>query len=129
MPLRVLVIDANADYRRLFGHHIGSEWQDALIVEHDPVSQGGLPREFTAAGFDVVILDSAAGSDGRLEWLRDFKRRPGFPPVIFVAADGDEMLAARAIKSGAAEYFPKHRIRHQEFVQAVREAARERKSR
>lgn len=127
MPLRVLVIDANADYRRLFGHHIGSEWQDALIVEHDPVSQGGLPREFTAAGFDVVILDSAAGSDGRLEWLRDFKRRPGFPPVIFVAADGDEMLAARAIKSGAAEYFPKHRIRHQEFVQAVREAARERK--
>lgn len=127
MPLRVLVIDSNADYRRLFGHHIASEWHDALIVEHDPLSQGNLPREFTAAGFDVVILDSAAGSDGGLEWLRDFKRRPGFPPVIFVASGGDEMLAAHAIKSGAAEYFPKHRIRHQTFVQAVREAARERK--
>ncbi len=127
MPLRVLVIDSNTEYRRLFGHHIGTEWHDALIVEHDPVNQGDLPREFTAAGFDVVILDSQAGSDGGLEWLRDFKRRPGFPPVIFVASGGDEMLAAHAIKSGAAEYFPKHRIRHQAFVQAVREAARERK--
>ncbi len=127
MPLRVLVIDADADYRQLFGHHITSEWHDAVVVGHDPASQGDLPDEFTAAGYDVVVLDSDAGGARGLEWLRDFKRRPGFPPVIFVAAGGDEVLAAQSIKSGAAEYFPKRRIRHHAFVQALREAARERK--
>ena len=127
MSVRILIIDDDEQFRELLCHHITSEWIDAHIVVHQPSAKGRLPEEFSAAGYDVVVLDNRpAGEDG-LEWLRDFGRRPGFPPVIFLTDKGDELLAVQAIKTGAEDYFPKHRIDHDLFINSLRQAIRKRK--
>ena len=127
MSVRILIIDDDEQFSELLCHHITSEWHDAHIVAHQPSAKGRLPEEFTAAGYDVVVLDNRpAGEDG-LEWLRDFGRRPGFPPVIFLTDKGDELLAVQAIKAGAEDYLPKRRIDHKLFINSVRQAIRKRK--
>ena len=61
MSIKVLVIDDDPAFRALFRHHITTEWPDAAITEHDPLTTGKLAAEFTAAGYDVVLLDHMLG--------------------------------------------------------------------
>ncbi len=124
MSIKVLIIDDYDDFRKLLSHHITAQWPDAVVVEHDPISQGKLPNHFTGSGYDVVLLDHMLGEENGLEWLRHFKQRPGFPPVIFMTAKGDELLAVKAIKSGAEDYIPKHKIDHEFIINAIKNAVR-----
>ena len=124
MAVRVLIIDDHAEYRLLLAHHVTTEWPSAVVVEHEPASKGPLPPDFTGAEYDVVLLDFKVGGYSGLDWLRDFKRRPGFPPVIFLTDEGDEILAVKAIKAGAEDYIPKHRVEHNYLVSAIKEAVR-----
>ena len=124
MALKALIIDDFDDFRMLMSHHITTEWPDAVVVEHDPVKQGKLPNHFTGSGYDVVLLDHHLGEENGLDWLRQFKQRPGFPPIIFMTGDGDELLAVKAIKSGAEDYIPKQKITHDFIVQAIKNAVR-----
>jgi DNA-binding response OmpR family regulator len=127
MPLRLLIIDNDPEVRKLLWHHASVEWPDVKVTEHEPASQGLLPQGFIAAGYDLVLLDGQEAPEQGIEWLRDLKRRPGFPPVIFLARGGDQKLAVTAIKSGASDFLPKDELQHDTLVQAIREAVRERK--
>lgn len=127
MSLKILIIDDHAEYRELLRHHITVEWPDAVIREYDPRHSGRLRHRLNGAGYDVVLLDHDLDGESGLEWLRAFMRRPGFPPVIFLAPSGDEQLAIKAIKAGAEEYLPKKNLAHNLLINAVRGAARKRK--
>ncbi|MEE8156805.1 MAG: protein kinase [Gammaproteobacteria bacterium] len=127
MSLKILVIDDHAEYRELLRHHITVEWPDAVVTEYDPTHSGRLRNRLNGAEYDVVLLDYDLDGDSGLEWLRAFMRRPGFPPVIFLAPSGDEQLAVKAIKAGAEEYLPKKKLAHNLLINAIREAARKRK--
>lgn len=124
MSIKVLIIDDYDDFRKLIAHHITAQWPDAVVVEHDPITQGKLPSHFTGSGYDVVLLDHNIGEENGLDWLRLFKQRPGFPPVIFMTAQGDELLAVKAIKMGAEDYIPKHKIDHHFIINAIKNALR-----
>ena len=124
MPLKALIIDDFSDFRKLISHHITTEWPDAVVVEHDPISQGKLPSHFTGSGYDVVLLDHELGDENGLDWLRHFKQLPGFPPVIFMTSHGDELLAVKAIKSGAEDYIPKQKINHDFIIKVIKNAVR-----
>jgi ActR/RegA family two-component response regulator len=100
MPLRLLVIDEDTDFREQLLSRLRQRWPDARISKYLPLGQGPLPPGFVAAGFDVVLLGDAAG----LPWLEDLKSRDGFPPVIFLTREGSEQLAVAAIKAGASDY-------------------------
>jgi ActR/RegA family two-component response regulator len=100
MPLRLLVIDEDTDFREQLLARLRQRWPDARISCYLPLGQGSLPPDFVAAGFDVVLLGDAAG----LPWLEDIKSRDGFPPVIFLTRTGSEQLAVAAIKAGASDY-------------------------
>lgn len=123
MPMRLLVIDDKSDFREQILAKIRQRWPDSRVTEHQPASAGGLPDGFVAAGFDVVILAGSAG----LDWLEDIQRRPGFPPVIFLAENGSEELAVAAIKAGASDYLSGPRIDPHALQQAVQGAVLERK--
>ena len=124
MSVKVLIIDDNPEYRKLLGHHITAEWPDAQVGEHDPGSNKRPASELDATGYDVVLLDHRLGDQNGLDWLQEFSRRPGFPPVIFLTDEGNEHLAVRAIKAGAEDYFSKKRIIHDHLIGAIREAVR-----
>ncbi|NNF51887.1 MAG: protein kinase [Gammaproteobacteria bacterium] len=133
MPLSILIIDDHLEYRELLAHHITSKWPDAVVIQHDPMERGGFDRTFKGKGLDVVLLDYNLGpgfdktSENGLAWLRDFRSRPGFPPVIFLTGEGDELLAVQAIKAGAADYIPKSKMTNKFLIAAIKEAVRSRR--
>jgi FixJ family two-component response regulator/predicted Ser/Thr protein kinase len=118
--MRFLIIDDDAEYRRVLRYHLEVEWPDAIIQEYQPSSAGSLTQAFPLADLDVVLLGYPLLHEERLTLLRTLRVRAGCPPVIVFAADGDEFLAVEAIKSGAADYFPKARLTHHRLVKSVR---------
>ena len=127
MTVKLLLIDDEAVFRQLLRHHITIEWVDAAITEHDPVLDGKLAPEFTAAGFDAVILDQELAGESGLDWLTDFSARPGFPPIIFLTPSAEDAAVLPALRAGAEVCISKAKIDHRRFIGAVREASRKRK--
>jgi len=121
--IKLMVIEADPAWRSLLRQHVGIAWPDAQFSELDPAAAARMSGEFTGADFDLVLLSLEQDRATGLDWIaRHARARPGFPPVIVLAAQGDEALAVRSIKAGAENYLPKERLRHAEFVAAVREA-------
>jgi len=127
MSFRVLLIDDDPAYRALFRHHITIEWPDASITEHDPVSAGKLAPEFTAAGYDVVLVDHSLGAESGLEWMKDLSARPGFPPILYLGPSNDEADVLPALRAGAEAVISKAKVDHRRFIGALSEAGRKRK--
>lgn len=124
---RLLVIDDHAEFRALLRHHVRVRWPEADFREHDPSTQGPLPADFDGADLDLVLLDYQLGTteDG-FDYLKRFRKLDAFPPVIMLTASGNEELAVRAIKGGAADYIPKQAMTHERLISAIDTACDER---
>ena len=70
MPIRILIIDNHAKFRELLGHHITSEWPDAVIAEYDPTAGGRTTGVSTPTDHCGAIVDGqtlARGGDTGLD--------------------------------------------------------------
>ena len=115
MGMRVMIIDAEADFRTLLHHHVTTHWHDAIVAEFDPVASGHLPDEFSGAGNDIVLLGNDQGNRNAIESLRRFVRTPGFPPVIYFGhEDAKERAAAK--RYGVSGYLVREEISHSAFA-------------
>ena len=115
---KVFIIDDSPDYRELLRHHVVTHWPDALIKQYDPLDSGRLPEDFSGAGNDLILLGHPAGNTDALDWLRQFKRVRGFPPVILIG-DTDERRIVMSMKIGAADYISKGSLNHRRFVEVM----------
>lgn len=119
--LKVLVVDDDKDYRTLLRHHITTKWPKAQVTEFDPAKAPLLdPKQ--AAQYDIVLLDYLLGQINGLDYLKQFRLDPAFPPVIMLTAEGNELLAVSAIKLGAADYIPKRSVTHATLTHSIEEA-------
>jgi CheY-like chemotaxis protein len=118
--LRFLIIDDDPEYRQLLRYHLEVEWPDAVIDEHQPSSGGPVPPTLDLADVDLVLLGHPVASFEDLAFLRLLRRRSDCPPVLLFAAQSDEFLAVDALKAGAANFFPKDRVKHQRLIDVVR---------
>jgi eukaryotic-like serine/threonine-protein kinase len=116
--LRFLIVDDDAGYRQLLRYHLEVEWPDAVIDELLPTSAEP-PSNLALAGVDLVLLGHPAGANDGFAYLECLRARPGCPPVLLFAAESDEFLAVDALKAGAANFFPKDRVKHQRLIAAV----------
>jgi DNA-binding NarL/FixJ family response regulator len=117
--LRFLIIDDDAEYRQLLRYHLEVEWPDAVIDEHQP-SASLTAQSFDLARVDLVLLGHPLLGDDDFGLLRRLRRLDGCPPVLLFAAQSDEFVAVDALKAGAANFFPKDRVRHQRLIDVVR---------
>lgn len=99
-------------------HHIATHWPDAVIREFDPLASGRLPAAFSGAGNDVVLVGHPCGGGDSLDWVRQFRSLPQFPPLV-VVGNGDERQIVAAIKAGADDYVGKPGLTNARLVQAI----------
>lgn len=121
--MKILIIDDSSDFRALLRLYLNKELKDVEIVEYDFDNLGKPPENYNWAEYDVLFLDYKLGphEDG-LEWLKEFKKKSGFPPTIVLTAEGDEYIAVKSIKLGAADYINKVDIKPKRIAEMVAEA-------
>ncbi|MGH8121126.1 MAG: response regulator, partial [Gammaproteobacteria bacterium] len=121
--MKVLLIDDTREFRALARAFLGKLLPDAEVVEYDPLQAGKPGKDFHWAEFNVLLLDyNLGGGENGFQWLQEFSIQPGFPPTVILTAEGDEYIAARAIKLGAADYLNKMDITPRSLAEAVLEA-------
>ncbi len=118
----VLIIDDSEDMRQLVRHYIMVEWRGAKIEDWDPVVRGKPGSDFPWRNYDAVLLDYMLGAEDGLIWLREFRRDPNCPPIIFMTGQGSEEIAVQALKSGAHDYLRKHDLSQGRLVGSLRDA-------
>jgi len=84
MKLRLMLMAERAELRLLIRKHVEIEWPEALLVEHRPGDDAPLDKQFTAAGFDAVILVAAPPTQAEDEWAAEWLSRPESAPLIVV---------------------------------------------
>ncbi len=109
MLRRVLVVDDSEEFAQLADYFIRQSWPKVDVQWHRPGSKGKPGPHFHWNEYDLLIIDYRLGLDGEdgLQWLQELREQPDFPPALVLTDEGDEALAVRAIKLGAASYMRK----------------------
>ena len=118
---KVLIIDDNADYRKLIVTFISKLLPGVEAVEYDPVFEGVPDDNFSWSNFDVLLLDyhlSIVGVTG-LDILQKNHKKPTFPATIMLTGAGTEEIAIRALKTGIYEYLPKQSLTKDKLKQSI----------
>jgi hypothetical protein len=118
--LRFLIIDDDAAYRQLLRYHLEVEWPDAIVDEHQPSSAGPIAPTLDLCDVDLVLLGHPVAFGEGFDYLKLLRLRRDCPPVLLFAAESDEFLAVDALKAGAANFFPKDRVKHRRLIDVVR---------
>src|SRR5215510_9033478 len=116
---RVLIVTDQYNYGRLLEQHLSTIWSDVETKVHAPNHSGRFHPGFTAAGFDCVLLDHEVEGTRGMDWLADFSKRKGFPPVMYFAPGSDISVGQKAIQNGAEEWFMRERIHNRRFASVI----------
>ncbi|MBF8268395.1 MAG: Response regulatory protein [Gammaproteobacteria bacterium] len=123
-PRRILIIDDDADYRKLLHTWLLSLFPVTDIVEYDPLNQGLPAPDFNWTAIDVLLLDydlrlpDATG----LDLLHLNQDNQLFPATMMLTSAGSEGVAVRAMKYGVTDYLPKDQVNKEILKTAVENA-------
>ena len=122
--MNILIIDDSVDFRALVRLYLTKELDNPKITEYQVDKLGRPPDNFDWSRFDILLLDYKLGEmeDG-LAWLQEYGKKPGFTPTIVLTAEGDEYIAVKAVKLGAADYINKKDISPKRLAEIVKNSA------
>jgi DNA-binding response OmpR family regulator len=111
MTPRILIAGKDKQQRRWLRHHLQTLWPDADPPSFDLQQFANHLDTVSRVNYDVVLLCAYFGSVAEgpvegIEWLRELRRQRRLPPLVAVAADGNELMAVQAVRLGAAAYLP-----------------------
>ena len=92
-----------------------------MIREYDPLVSGRLPEAFSGAGNDVILLGHPSGRGDALDWLRQFRALPRFPPIVIIGS-GEERQIVACMRAGADDYVGKPGLNNARLIEAIEEA-------
>ncbi len=124
MLRRILVVDNSEEFGRLVGYFIRQEWPKVDVEWHRPASRGKPGAHFRWSEYDLLVIDYQLGIEGEngFQWLQELRDNPDLPPVLVLTDEGDEAMAVRAIKLGAAGYMRKDSLSAKGLNAAIFEA-------
>jgi len=121
---RILILDDDADQRKLLHAYLGKLFEGVDIVEYDPIAHGIPAKDFEWSTYDVLILDyylSTVGATG-MDILQANRKNPDFPAVIMLTGAGNEEIAVRALKAGVYDYLRKQKLNKQTLQDSITNA-------
>jgi DNA-binding NarL/FixJ family response regulator len=98
---------------------VGTLDADSIGVSAFDNLPGGQLRSYLAVMLILEFIQKGAGHDPLDALSRARARVPGMPVFVF-ARHGDERTAARAMKAGAADYWPIHAVDVNELAAALK---------
>ena len=121
--MKILVIDDSKDFRALVRLYLAKALEDAEPIEYAVEELGKPADDYSWSDYDVVLLDyNLGGGEDGFDWLKEFRQKKGFPPTIILTAEGDEYIAVKAMKLGAADYINKVDITPKRLAEVIKEA-------
>jgi serine/threonine protein kinase len=108
-----MIIDGQAEFRRLLQHHVSTHWPDAVISDFDPVANGHLPDEFSGAGNDVILLGNRLGEREGADVVKRFRKQPNFPAIVYF---GNREEAGDVLDRGADGCFLREDFSHDALI-------------
>jgi CheY-like chemotaxis protein len=111
MTPRILIVGKDKQQRRWLRHHLQTLWPDIDPPSFDLKQFSHHLDTVNRQNYDVVLLCTRFEHHGTqpsegIEWLRELRRERRLPPLIAVAAEGNELTAVQAVRMGAAAYLP-----------------------
>ena len=111
MTPRILIAGRDRQQRQWLRHHLQTLWPDAEPPSLDLQQLAVHLDTVTRRNYDVVLLcayfgESTQDQTESIEWLQRLRRERRLPPLVVVAASGNEMTAVRSVRLGAAAYLP-----------------------
>jgi tRNA A-37 threonylcarbamoyl transferase component Bud32 len=126
MSPRAFVVTDNVQVGRVVEHHLTTVWSLAQCRVYSPKSSGRLHPSFTAAGYELAIVDERVDHGRGAQWLANLLHRPDFPPILYLLAKDDPQSVAQARAAGAVDAFRRNRIDHERFSTVARAAVERR---
>ncbi len=122
--MKILIIDDSIDFRAVVRLYLSKALPESQIDEYVVEKIGRPPDNYDWSKYDVLLLDyQLSETEDGLEWLKTYGRSPGFPATIILTAEGDEYVAVKAVKLGAADYINKKDISPRRLKEMVLDAA------
>ena len=119
---RILLVGTTAcDLESLFESLHTDEAGFRLTLVRDPE---GARRLLDARPFDLIVYEYGVPDLSEFDAFTALQSRPLCPPVIFVAGDGSEKLAAAAFKSGVYDYVPRREMSAHVLRRTIAQALR-----
>jgi signal transduction histidine kinase len=107
-PQHVLVVDDNEAEREIMALTLDAAFPGVAVSRNaNPL----LTRAMCdGQDFDCVLLDYNMPEKDGLTLASELRAAFAYLPIILMTSVGDEMLATRALRSGASDYLPKSRV-------------------
>jgi tRNA A-37 threonylcarbamoyl transferase component Bud32/FixJ family two-component response regulator len=127
--MRFLIVAQSHEMHEMLVHLARARWPAARF-EHRQFGERDAPGRGPLRGrHDAILLELPAAYEEALDWTAKVRADRLAPPVILVALEGNDRLAARAIKAGASDYLPQRDLTAERLARAVDEALREQEAR
>jgi serine/threonine protein kinase len=127
-PCILLVIEER-ELRDWLRHHLDILWPDATVENLLPAQFQARVAQLRAHELDLIVLSALCGDaladpgDG-LDMLRMAQASKYCPPIVVIAAGGNELSAVQAMRDGAVDYLPRPLLNAQRLANALRSALR-----
>jgi PAS domain S-box-containing protein/putative nucleotidyltransferase with HDIG domain len=102
-PIRILYIEDDAGLARLMQKRLG-KYGYTVDIAMDGAE--GIAK-YESDSYDILFVDQSLPTYDGLEILRILGSRESSPPAIMITGTGDEHVAVKAMKLGAADYIIK----------------------
>ena len=120
----ILILDDDADFRKLLATILSKRFEDVTLTEYDPVEQGVPDENFNWSKYDVLLLDyhlSIPRTTG-LDILQSNRKNKLFPATVMLTGAGNEEIAVRAVKAGVYDYMRKEYLDKDRLQTAIQDA-------
>lgn len=118
---RVLILDDDADFRRLLKVYLNKLLPGVDVAEYDPVARGAPGDDFDWSPYDALILDYylCLHNVTGLDILQAHRKNRFFPATIMMTGAGNEEVAVRALRAGVYDYLRKEKFDKEELKQSL----------